>query len=233
MDIHLTEEESLEALKRWWKENGRAVILGIGLGLAIIAGWGIWKRTQAEKAEQASVLYQQLLRAVEEKRTDAAISLGERLTKSHPGSSYAIYAKLFLARLKVEANDLATAKTLLQEVIADANEEGIRHIARLRLGQVLLAAGQAEEALSLVKTWEAAGFGEFAGLYAELQGDVYQALNRGEDARSAYLKVQQEGNASPWLELKLSEPVNTPATPSASAADTSATTKGPEGKPAR
>ncbi|HWP01454.1 MAG TPA: tetratricopeptide repeat protein [Methylococcus sp.] len=233
MDIYLTEEERLEALKRWWKENGRAVILGIGLGLAIIAGWGIWKRTQTEKAEQASALYQQLLRAVEEKRTDAAVSLGERLTKSYPGSSYAVYAKLFLARLRVEANDLATAKNLLQEVIAEANEEGIRHIARLRLGQVLLAAGQAEEALSLVKTAEANGFGEFAGLYAELQGDLYQALNRGEDARSAYLKAQQEGHASPLLELKLSEPVTAPATPSASAADTSAATAGPGANSAR
>jgi predicted negative regulator of RcsB-dependent stress response len=233
MDIYLTEEERLEALKRWWKENGRAVILGIGLGLALIAGWGIWKKTQAEKAEQASLLYQQLLRAVEEKRTDAAVSLGERLTKSYPGSSYAVYAKLFLARLKVETADLVTAKNLLQEVIAGADEEGIRHIARLRLGHVLLALGQAEEALSLVKTAEAEGFGKFAGLYAELQGDVYQALNRADDARSAYLRAQQEGLVSPLLELKLSEPANAPGTPSASAADTSAATTAHEANPGR
>jgi predicted negative regulator of RcsB-dependent stress response len=233
MDIYLTEEERLEALKRWWKENGRAVILGIGLGLALIAGWGIWKRTQAEKTELASVFYQQLLRAVEEKRTDAAVSLGERLTKGDLGSSYAVYAKLFLARLKVEANDLATAKNLLQEVIVEAREEGIRHVARLRLGQVLLALGQAEEALSLVKSAEAKGFGEFAGLYAELQGDLYQALNRGEDARSSYLRAQQQGLTSPLLELKLSEPAAAPGTPSASAANTSAAMTSSRADPAR
>ncbi len=38
MEVYLSEEERLEALQRWWKENKQSVFGGILLGLAIVGG---------------------------------------------------------------------------------------------------------------------------------------------------------------------------------------------------
>ena len=60
MATYETEEEQLEALKKWWKENGRSILLGLLLGVLIIAGWRGWQAYQANRAESASTLYEQM-----------------------------------------------------------------------------------------------------------------------------------------------------------------------------
>lgn len=205
MEVYLTEEERLEALKRWWKENARSVVTGVALGIAVIIGWGAWKKAQEEKTVQASVLYQQLLDAVAKKQADAALKLGERLEEQHRDSSYATYGKLFLARLKVEADDLTGAKALLQQVISGTKDEKIQQIARLRLGEVLLALGETEEALKIASASEHSKADKFDTLFEELKGDIYMALNRPEEARAAYQNARREGQSSPVLELKLTD----------------------------
>ena len=42
MSAYLEEEEQIEAIRNWWKENGRSVIAGAVLGLAAIFGWQGW-----------------------------------------------------------------------------------------------------------------------------------------------------------------------------------------------
>ncbi|WP_367025410.1 tetratricopeptide repeat protein [Methylococcus sp. ANG] len=211
MEVYLTEEERLEALKRWWKTNASSVVWGVALGIAVIVGWGAWKRSQDEKAMLGGTLYQQLLDAVANKQADAAIQLGERIDKQFPGSAYATYGKLFLVRLKVEADDLAGAKTLLQQLIAAGKDEKILQIARLRLAEVQLGLGETEDALRLAESITGKGAPEFAALAEELKGDIYIAMNRPEEARAAYLKARREGQPSPLLELKLTD-LGTPAT---------------------
>ncbi|MEW8396328.1 MAG: tetratricopeptide repeat protein, partial [Candidatus Thiodiazotropha sp.] len=39
MSEYQTEEEQVEAIKRWWKENGTSVIAGLVIGLGGIFGW--------------------------------------------------------------------------------------------------------------------------------------------------------------------------------------------------
>ena len=41
-----TEEQQVEALKQWWAENGRAVLMGIGLGLVLIFGFRFWQSSK-------------------------------------------------------------------------------------------------------------------------------------------------------------------------------------------
>ena len=37
MDIYQTEDEQVEALKKWWEENGKSVIFGLCIGVVAIA----------------------------------------------------------------------------------------------------------------------------------------------------------------------------------------------------
>ncbi|WP_045225312.1 YfgM family protein [Methyloterricola oryzae] len=213
MEIYLSEEERVEALKKWWKENAKAVMVGVALGLAIIAGWNAWKGSQRVKAEEASSLYQQLLKAVEAKQTEPATKLSERLIEQFQGTPYATYGTLFLARLKVQGGDLAGAKKALQDLSASVKDDSLKHLARVRLVRVMRAMGESEGALQLIAPLSRDKMGEFESLYEELKGDLYADLHRPDDARLAYEKARQLGESSPMLEVKINDLAAPPAQP--------------------
>ena len=205
METYLTEEERLEALQRWWKENKSSVFGGLLLGLAIIAGWKMWQGNQQATAEQASAVYQQLTRAVEAKQSESAVKLSERLIQQYPSTTYAEYARLFLAKLKVDANDLHGARKMLEAELAQSHDDVLKSLARLRLGHVMLAQGEVEPALKMLESSTDKTVGKFAGLYEELRGDLLTAAQRPKDARTAYERAKALGNLSPLLELKLND----------------------------
>jgi len=66
MDIYASDDEKAEALKTWWRENGRSVLTGIILGGAIIFGWRYWLTHQKATTEQAAVIYQQVQMKLDE-----------------------------------------------------------------------------------------------------------------------------------------------------------------------
>jgi len=39
VDEFSTEDEQVEAIKKWWKENGTSLIVGVVLGLSVLFGW--------------------------------------------------------------------------------------------------------------------------------------------------------------------------------------------------
>jgi predicted negative regulator of RcsB-dependent stress response len=65
VEIYETEEEQLDAVKRWWKENGQSTIIGLVLGVAVILGWNYWQSHKKAQSEQASAIYSQLIQAIE------------------------------------------------------------------------------------------------------------------------------------------------------------------------
>lgn len=205
METYSTDEERLEALQRWWKENKHSMLVGVVLGVGIISGWRMWESSQISSAEQASALYQQLVQATDAKQTDAATNLGERLLQQHASTIYADYARLHLAKLRADAQDLAGARKRLEEEVAQTRDDPLKLLATLRLGRVMLAQNDIEPALKMLEPMTDAVVGKFGGLYEELRGDLLTAANRPQDARAAYARAQALGNQSPVLELKLND----------------------------
>ncbi len=211
MDDYLSEEERVEALKKWWQANGRSVITGLALGLAILAGWNAWQNARHQKTEEASGLYQQLLKAVDAKQSEPALKLSERLIQQFQGTAYATYATLFEARLKVEAGDLAGAKKVLSDLLAASKDDNIKHLVRLRLGQVMLAMGETAPALKLLEPLKPRDMGAYEKLYEELKGDLYAAEQRTSEALAAYERAKQLGGTAPLLDMKINNLAMAPA----------------------
>ena len=42
MEVYDSEREQIEAMKKWWAQNGKAIITGLVLGLAALIGWQQW-----------------------------------------------------------------------------------------------------------------------------------------------------------------------------------------------
>lgn len=204
MEIYDTEEEQLEALKRWWKENGQATILGLVMGIAVILAWNFWQDHKKEQAGLASALYSELLLATDSNKLDSAEKLAERLQQQYPKTEYAAYSGLLLAKVKVQQGDLAKAETILTSIASGSNKE-LGNIANIRLVRLMMANGQYEHGLKLINSIDPANSASYSGNYDELVGDLYVALDRIELARSSYQKALESGYRSPLLQLKIDD----------------------------
>jgi predicted negative regulator of RcsB-dependent stress response len=204
VDIYETEEQQLDALKKWWQDNGKAALYGLMAGLIIIFGWNYWRGHSQNQNAEASALYDQLLKADGEQQNDAAEKLAERLQKNYSSTIYADLSGLVAAKVKVRKNDLPSAQAVLEQVAAHANPE-ITNLANIRRVRIMMAQKQFEPALELINAIDPAETGEFSSLYDELVGDLYVALDRLEQARSSYQKAQNGGSKSPLLQFKLDD----------------------------
>lgn len=202
--LDTTEEERLEAAKKWWKENGLASIIGVVLGLALILGWNYWQGYKKARAEQASDMYDQLLTAVKADKNDSADKIAQKLQEQYADTDYAVYGGLFQADLKIKKNDLASAKTILQKIAAEHKKE-LSNIAKIRIVRIMLANKEYQQGLQLINEIDPATSSSFSGSYDELVGDLYVALDRQGEARTSYQKAVDSGSNSPLLQLKIDD----------------------------
>ena len=204
MELYETEEQRLEAAKRWWKENGVSTIVGISMGIALILGWNYWQDHKKEQANQASGIYDQLLKAATSEQKDTVDKLAKRLQEQYGNTSYAAYGTLFQAKMKAQQGDIAGAKDALKKIIDGSNKE-IANVARIRLVQLMMAGGEYEQGLQVISQVDQTATGKFSDNYDELTGDLYVALDRVDEARTAYEKALKNGFQSPLLKLKLDD----------------------------
>ncbi len=213
MESYRTEEEQVEALRKWWQENSKSLFAAIALALAASFGWQSWQDHRSTQAESASAIYQDMLEAVN-LVTAAPASAGQVATVRHlagtlktdyAGSTYAQFAALHLAKMAVAENDLETAEQELRWVLTANPAQEIQLLTRLRLARVMAAQGETTTALAMLETEDS---GTYAASYAEVEGDVYIQLEQPEQARAAYerassLALSEGSTTSRSLQLKL------------------------------
>ena len=183
MSDYETEEQQVEAIKEWWKQNGSSVLLGIGLGVGAILSWNGWQGYQESKAMEASDKYTEISEAVAAGDTGKVAAIADELRDDHGGSSFAAMASLLEAKVAAESDNLDVAAEQLQWVVDNSSLEELKTVAAIRKARVLLADGKAENALEVLPDVASGGF---AGLAAEVRGDIHLALGQSEKAREAY-----------------------------------------------
>jgi len=194
VESYRSEEEQVEALRRWWDENGRSTLVGIGLALVAAFGWQGWQQHNQEQREVASDLYQQLLESAGEgelapAREGVVERLAVQLKEDYSGTSYAQFASFQLARLAVAAGDMAAAESELRWVLAAADSgSDTALVARQRLARVLASGGDTEAALKLLQV---SGSNPYMASYALARGDILLAAGRRNEAVDAYQLARQ------------------------------------------
>lgn len=198
MEVYTTEEQQVEVIKNWWKENGTSVIAGTVIGLVGLFGWRYYNEHQQTTQEAASQAYNEM--SAQLAKGDAAgFEQAQSFISTHKGDSYAELAALQLAAAAVKADKLDLAAEQLTQV-ATSGDESIRPIAALRLARVLNDQGKADEALAqLGKINNDA----FKAQVAEVRGDILQKQGKSEEARDAYQAAADAGGLQSSAELKL------------------------------
>jgi len=181
--VYETEQEQIEAIKRWWSENGKFVIAGLVIGLGSVIGWRWWQGHIASQAAAASAQHSQMLDAIQADNNGKAEGIGKTLINDYASTPYAAQAAVDLAGQEVELGHLDQAVGHLSWAMAHGDDAALRLVARLRLAQVLLAQDKPEAALQKLGQAEA---GKFQPLYDEARGDAYVALKQYDKASKAY-----------------------------------------------
>ncbi len=202
--LDLQEQEQLDALKAWWKDNGNWVLGVLLVAVTGVSGWRGWQYYQYQQASGAASLYQQVVEQVDshdaKRVNDAAAAVMDKFSST----PYAARAALLAAQVNEQGKDVAHAKAQLQWVIDHASEDALKDVARLRLAAVLLDEKNYADAL---KQLEARHAESFDGLYADLRGDVLSAQGKADDARSAYKlayeKIDAQSMYRNFIQMKI------------------------------
>ena len=216
-----TDEESIELVKAWWKDNGTFLLVGLALVLAAVFGWQFWQKHRAEQAVLAAQRFEQLRDALQpDSRTppQTRAFLLQQLKEVHSDTGYGVLGALLEARRLVDGAQFDAASKELEWAISNAKNKDVADLAGLRLARVRWAKGDADAALKQLEGIDSKGY---VGLVEELRGDLllwrgdrggayaaYQrALDADKDAVQPLLTMKRDDVAPVGKEQDVSEPV--------------------------
>ncbi|MCE0493170.1 YfgM family protein [Vibrio salinus] len=201
MELYDTEEQQVEAIKDWWKQNGKSVIIGAVVGLAAIGGWKYYQNYVKESQEAASHAYEKTISVLSSKGAKAETDV-QAFIDGHADSQYSVLAALQLAKIQIDANHLDEGLAQLEWAKSHTDDNALSTLINFRIARVLSEQGdyaKATSSLDLIKdeSWK--------GRVLELKGDI--ALRQGDKdaAYVAYTEAQQAKDASQTLQFKLDD----------------------------
>lgn len=207
MSENLTEEQQVEELKKWWKENGRSIVIGAVLGIALIGGWQVWNNYRDSQAEKGAILYDKFASLILRDDKVSAQKEFNTLNDEHGGTIYVDFARLQLAMSEGNNGNQETAADYLQQVVSAGVDEGLKQVAALRLARVYLAQNKTGEAREMLKHVTDKAFEADA---LAIEGQAALAEGNKEAARIALEAARDKGAADSemirYLLLQLDTP---------------------------
>ena len=179
--------EQGEIVKKWLKENGSAIVMGLVIAFGGLFGFKQWQAWQVNNKQQAFAEFEVMVDLLAASQLDAAMSNFQSLRDDFSKSPYTSMAALQMARARLDASQPDLAITLYRFVIDEGYPKAMAVVARERLARVLLDQGQPEEAMEVLQA--AGDISGFEARYAEVRGDIYRAQGRTEEAIAAYLEA--------------------------------------------
>lgn len=183
MEVYTTENEQVDAVRRFFAENGKALAIGVVLGIAALGGWRYWQTHQSSEMTEASVAFQQANQAMTDKKAQGVEDL-EKFAQSN-SNNYGVFAALQLADHFVEAKDFANAEKQLTQAQSQAKEENLLSLVNLRLARVQMQQNKFDDALKTLDGVKGEGW---AALQQDVRGNVLLAKGDAKGAREAYSK---------------------------------------------
>lgn len=187
MDSYINQDDKL---RDFLAENGKAIALGLVIGLAAVVAWHFWQKHQTGQAQTVSAQYQRLSEAATDKNSSELADFAKQNV-----NSYGAFAAMSLAKQAVDKKQYSQAIQWLTTATEQTKDENLLSLIRLRLARVQLQAKQADAALAtlaLVKapSWQA--------MVSNLRGDAWLAKGDNQQARTAY-QAGLTTDASPAL----------------------------------
>lgn len=202
----LDEHEQGELVQKWLRENVLTILIGVGLGLVLIFGWQQWNSHRARHNIDAATQFDVLTGDADKKDFDAVRQIAAKLKTDYSDTPYAVLASMREAEFAGQRADLDGARAALDWAYQHAGIDALKALAGVRLARVELARKKPQDALDLLAKLPPSAYTAQIG---ELRGDALVALDRKDEARSAYgdALANLDPNASnrAFVQMKLND----------------------------
>ncbi|AUO63388.1 putative negative regulator of RcsB-dependent stress response [Citrobacter amalonaticus] len=202
MEIYENENDQVDAIKRFFAENGKALAVGVILGVGALVGWRYWNSHQTESARSASLSYQTVVSSLSAGKAED-LSAAEKFAADNK-NTYGALASMELAQQFVDQNQLEKAAAQLQQGLAATSDENLNAVITLRLARVQVQLKQADTALKTLESVKGEGW---AAIVADLRGEALLSKGDKQGARSAW-EAGVKSNASPALSEMMQMKIN-------------------------
>ncbi|ADO47503.1 YfgM family protein [[Enterobacter] lignolyticus] len=193
MEIYSNENDQVDAIKRFFSENGIALAVGVILGVGALVGWRYWTSHQENNARDASLAYEQSVSSLSSGKPDA-LSAAEKFAAAEK-NTYGAFASLELAQQFVDKNQLENAEKQLQQGLAAASDDNLKSVINMRLARVQLQMKQPDAALKTLEGIKGEGW---TAIVADLRGEILLSKGDKQGARAAW-EAGVKSDASPAL----------------------------------
>ena len=190
MAYSIEEEQEINQLKDWWKENGKTIIAAFILGVGGMFGWRYWQAHQAEQIAQASAQYDALIYSAQQDEQAKKANI-EQFVQANSKTAYAVFALLDEAKKATEKQDFAAAEANLNQALTQSQDEVLTSIVALRLSAVQFQLGQLDNALTTLNQVKGESFNARKAL---LTGDIQVAKGDKVAAKNSFEQAQQSGS---------------------------------------
>jgi predicted negative regulator of RcsB-dependent stress response len=175
VELYNNEDEQLDAVRNFFHENGKAIIVGVVLGIGGLFGWRYWQSHQQQSIAASSISFDQAARSNNTANLEVFIQAND--------NTYGVFAAMKLAQDLVNKDDFAAAKQQLQWAQSHTKDDNLLPAINLRLARIQLQEKQFDDAL---KTLESVQKGGWFAQAQEIRGDVLAAKGDAKGAREAY-----------------------------------------------
>ncbi len=190
MAYSIEEEQEINQLKDWWKENGKTIIVAFILGVGGMFGWRYWQAHQAEQIAQASAQYDALIYSAQQDEQAKKANI-EQFVQANSKTAYAVFALLDEAKKETEKQDFAAAEVNLNQALTQSQDEVLTSIVALRLSAVQFQLGQLDNALTTLNQVKGESFNARKAI---LTGDIQIAKGDKVAAKNSFEQAQQSGS---------------------------------------
>jgi predicted negative regulator of RcsB-dependent stress response len=183
VEVYSTENEQVDALRRFFIEYGKALAIGVVIGIGALLGWRYWQSNQQAEMTGASQSYQQASEALTGGKADG-VALAEKFIEKN-ANNYGVLAALQLAQHEVDQKDFAKAEQQLAWAQGQTKDENLKSLIDLRLARVQLQENKLDDALKTLDLIKATGW---VAMAQDIRGDVLVKKGDVKGAREAYSK---------------------------------------------
>lgn len=197
IEVNTTEEEQVEQIKKWLKDNTLQIIVGIAIGFGGVWGWSFYKNYLNEQNLNARFEYLELIK----NPTSEKFLL---LKNNHANSGYIQESALVMAKNAVKNKKYQAGIDYLLTV-ANGGDEALASVANLRIARIYLEMDKFDDALL---TLDNISSDVFAGRANNIRADIYFKNKQIQKAKDYYKLALEEVSSDSQIHFLIQTKLN-------------------------
>jgi len=190
--LDLEEQEQLDELKHFWKQYGNIITWILIAVMGSYAAWNGYQYWQKQQSAKAAALFDEVERAAASGDNAKLERAWNDMKERFPSTTYAAQSALLAGKTFQQNEKMDAATAALKWAAENSSDEASGQLSRLRLALLQIQQKAYDDA---AKTLSKPFTPAFSGLASDIQGDLFMAQNKPEDAVKAYTAA--------WTQLEI------------------------------